>query len=432
MLMVDMSNSALPSSGPSRARQRFHLTLWVLQWLLGVSLVVAGTLKLALPLDQAVEMFPWAADIGALFPVTSVLDVLGGLGVLVPSLTRILPRLTVVAAVGVAALMTSAVVFYLLRDEPSEIAANIVLALIAAVIAWGRARVAPITGALPAPAAWIGELPPAAPPAEMAIFQLPTGSYLTRGALAIRGGSFVDQRRFAATAVLVQHPAGDLLIDAGFGAHAEEHIGMLPSFRRAQHELGSTVSDQLDAAGYDRRRLLGVLITHSHWDHVSGLDSLDVPVLLTADEQGYAERATDDRVFASVSAGHEIRPYAFDGPAYLGFPASHDFYGDGSVVIVPAAGHTTGSVIVFVTIPSGRRYAFIGDLTWQLDGVARRLERPLLMRMLADSDATQVRVDLLRIVAVADRMQAVPAHDQRGFDGIPELTASATSTEQSR
>jgi len=38
------------------------------------------------------------------------------------------------------------------------------------------------------------------------------------------------------------------------------------------------VSGQLDAAGYDRSRPLGVLVTHSHWDHVSGLDELAVPI----------------------------------------------------------------------------------------------------------------------------------------------------------
>jgi hypothetical protein len=32
-------------------------------------------------------------------------------------------------------------------------------------------------------------------------------------------------------------------------------------------------------------------------------------------------------------------------------------------------------VIVFVSPPTGPRYAFIGDLTWQIDGIRRRAER---------------------------------------------------------
>jgi N-acyl homoserine lactone hydrolase len=132
--------------------------------------------------------------------------------------------------------------------------------------------------------------------------------------------------------------------------------------------------------------------------------------------------------FATVARDHDIRDYAFEGPAYLGFPASHDFYGDGSVVIVPAAGHTTGSVIVFVTLPSAKRYAFIGDLTWQSDGITGRREKPLMMRMLADSDTRQVRQDMARIIAIKERMQVVPAHDRGSYDDIPLLAMSKAAS----
>ena len=80
-------------------------------------------------------------------------------------------------------------------------------------------------------------------------------------------------------------------------------------------------------------------------------------------------------------------------------------------------------MVVFVSVPSGRRYAFIGDLTWQLDGISRRVERPWLLRKLADSDPEQVRLGLLRVITLADLMQIVPAHDRNAYDGIPRLPA---------
>jgi N-acyl homoserine lactone hydrolase len=273
------------------------------------------------------------------------------------------------------------------------------------------------------PPAWAGPLPEAAPPPETAVYQLPTGTYETRAAFAVRGGSFRDKRHFAATAVLVRHPKGDLLIDAGFGSHIEAHLAALPRMQRAPHQVAETVSEQLDASGYDRGRLIGVLVTHSHWDHVSGLDELQVPIWMNSGERQYAAEDPGGKVFRTVSAGHEIHEYEFNGPPYLGFPSSFDVYGDGSVVIALAGGHTTGSVVVFVTVPSGKRYAFIGDLTWQLDGVRRRAERPLLMRKLADSDPGQVRQGLLRVIALAELMQIVPAHDRNAYDGIPRLPA---------
>lgn len=253
------------------------------------------------------------------------------------------------------------------------------------------------------------------------IHQLPTGSYSTRAALAFRGGSLFEVRQFAATPVLLQHPSGDVLLDAGFGRDFEQHLAMLPRFRRSPHTVGAPVIDQLAAAGYDPGRLVGILLTHSHWDHVSGIADLDVPILITADELSYAEHARDDRVFTAVAAGRTTRTYAFDGGPFEGFPVSHDLHGDGSIVIVPSPGHTTGSVIVFVTTVDEQRFAFIGDLAWQLDGVERNVDRPLLMRMLADSDRARVRADLATVGELASRWRIVPAHDARAFAGIPML-----------
>jgi len=253
----------------------------------------------------------------------------------------------------------------------------------------------------------------------MAIYQLPTGTYETRAVFALQGGSFRDKRRFAATAILVQHPKGDLLIDAGFGSDVEAHIATLPRIQRAPYNATRTVNEQLNAGGYDRQKLLGVLVTHAHWDHVSGLDQIQAPIWINSSELGYAAAESAAEVFRMVSAGHEIHQYELNGPPYLGFSSSLDVFGDGSVVIAFAGGHTTGSVVVFVTVPSGKRYAFIGDLTWQLDGIRQRVERPMLMRKVADSDAGQTRQGLLRVIALADLMQIVPSHDVNAYEGIP-------------
>lgn len=278
---------------------------------------------------------------------------------------------------------------------------------------------------LPVPAPWTDPLPTATPPADMAIHQLPTGTYETRAAFAVRGGSFRDKRQFASTAILIEHPSGDFLIDAGFGADVAKHVAMLPRFIRAPYETTRTVSEQLNTSGYDRSKLRGVILTHSHWDHSSGLDSLEVPVWMNQHEIDYAASDGDGKVFRSVSQGHDIHPYVFDGPPYLGFGSSLDVYGDGAMVLAKAGGHTPGSIVAFVTIPSGQRYAFIGDLTWQIDGIRRRVERPWLLRTLADSDVEEVRRGILRSAALTDLMQIVPAHDRAAYDGIPLLEGAA-------
>ena len=264
------------------------------------------------------------------------------------------------------------------------------------------------------------------------MFQLPTGTYQTRAVFAVSGGSVFDRRHFAATAVLIRHPKGDLLIDAGFGARVDDHIAMLPRIERAPYKRARTAREQLDAADYDFSRLLGVVVTHVHWDHVSGLDSMDVPIWMNSEEVGYGADDSHGAVFRTVSAGMRIRHYEMDDGPYLGFSESLDIHGDGSVVIAHAGGHTPGSVVVFVALPSGERYGLIGDLTWQCDGIADRKQRPWFLRSMTDVDPAEVRTGLDRCIALRDVVRLVPAHDVSAHDSIPLLPVTEASAGSGR
>ncbi|MCW5790445.1 MAG: MBL fold metallo-hydrolase [Polyangiaceae bacterium] len=227
-------------------------------------------------------------------------------------------------------------------------------------------------------------------------------------------------------AILVRHPRGDVLIDTGFGTDVDDDFARMPWFFRAStsYTRGEAARDTLARSGYDFTRLRAILLTHSHWDHASGLsDFPETPVWVTRAERAFIDEGGFLTAVAR-SAQARYEPYDFEGGAYLGFPASHDVYGDGSIVIVPAPGHTPGSVIVFVSVPTGERYAFIGDLVWQLEGITEREERPLVQRTLGDDDPAEVREQILRVAALAARfpeLRIVPAHDAREKGRIPEL-----------
>jgi len=302
-----------------------------------------------------------------------------------------------------------------------RIALLLVLALVGA--SWRAFSAAP----LPAPPPFAGELPPASPPADMAVFQLPTGITHRSAGFGYRGGSFRDKRDFVMTATLVKHPKGDLLIDTGFGRDIEAHVAAMPFFFRMTtgYERFRSAAEQLDAAGYDRARLRAVILTHAHWDHVSGLPDLaGTPVLVNATERTFISDGGWITAVARSCPGVRYEEYAFDGGPYLGFAKSHDVYGDGSVVLVPAPGHTPGSIVVFLTLPGGTRYALLGDLVWQREGILEREERSWLFRTLADSNPAEVRDNILKVAAIAARFPEivlVPAHDGRGFATIPTL-----------
>ncbi len=148
------------------------------------------------------------------------------------------------------------------------------------------------------------------------------------------------------------------------------------------------------------------------------------PVWVTEPEREFIASGNWRSAVARAAVGDRLVTYAFEGGPYLGFSSHHDVYGDGSVAVVPAPGHTPGSVIVFIAMPSGRRLAMVGDLVWQREGISLREERPWLQRSMADADAAAVRENILKVAALTKRfseLEVVPAHDQRSFESIPEL-----------
>ena len=287
---------------------------------------------------------------------------------------------------------------------------------------------------LPMPRPYAGPLPTATPPQELAVFAVVTGVNHRDAAFGYRGGSFFDRREFSMAGTLVRHPKGDLLIDTGFGRHIDEQFRTLPLLFRTItfYSLWQPAVDQLRTAGYDPKSLHAILLTHSHWDHVSGLpDFPGVPVWVTPPEREFI-RKSGRMDFCKLFTSIRYEEYGFEAGPYLGFPASHDVYGDGSIVVVPASGHTPGSVIIFVTLPSGTRYAFVGDLVYQLEGITQREERSWLVRRSgADEDAEGNRQNMLRLIALKERMPEliiVPAHDMRAFDQMPRLSPASSET----
>lgn len=117
-----------------------NIVLWVVQVLLGLMFVFHGYM-LAFQYQQAQKQ-PGMAYVGAL-PAglrnfIAVCEVLGGIGVILPALTGILPWLTPLAAALLAVVMLLAVVYHIQRKEYQNLGLNTVLALVAAFVAYGR------------------------------------------------------------------------------------------------------------------------------------------------------------------------------------------------------------------------------------------------------------------------------------------------------
>jgi uncharacterized membrane protein YphA (DoxX/SURF4 family) len=131
--------TSTPATAPNRG---LSIALWIVQGLLALTFAGTGVWKLATPIPELATMIPWAGQVSPAFLITTaVVDLAGGLGILLPSLTRILPRLTLLAALGCALLQVCAFVFHASRDELANTPFNVVLVALSLFVLWGRRRV---------------------------------------------------------------------------------------------------------------------------------------------------------------------------------------------------------------------------------------------------------------------------------------------------
>ena len=115
--------------------------LWIVQILLAALFLFAGAMKLVLPLDKLAGPVNLP---GALIRFIGVVEVLGALGLILPSALRIRPWLTPLAAVGLVIVMIGAVVITLVGGDRFAAVISLVVGLLAAFVAYGRWRLAPI------------------------------------------------------------------------------------------------------------------------------------------------------------------------------------------------------------------------------------------------------------------------------------------------
>lgn len=125
-----------------KTSKTLNIILWLTQGLLAALFLWNGFTKIFTPENFP---FPWLKENMSLGLITGIVDILGGIGIVLPTLLRIQPKLTIFAAYGMILLMIAGSIFHIARGEANAIGFNFFVALLAGFVAWGRQTKAPIT-----------------------------------------------------------------------------------------------------------------------------------------------------------------------------------------------------------------------------------------------------------------------------------------------
>ena len=122
-----------------------NVGFWVIQGVLALVFIMSGSMKLTRSKEQLAGQLPWVEDFSLpQIRVIGALELLGGVGLVLPALTGMMPWLTPLAAAGMVLVMIGASLTHYRRKEYSAIGGTAALFVLALLVVMGRFWIMPI------------------------------------------------------------------------------------------------------------------------------------------------------------------------------------------------------------------------------------------------------------------------------------------------
>jgi glyoxylase-like metal-dependent hydrolase (beta-lactamase superfamily II) len=220
---------------------------------------------------------------------------------------------------------------------------------------------------------------------------------------AVEAGGAFEPYTMARTAFQVNGAVGGVVIDSGMDKALAESLQ-----REGQREYDERAYARVIAAMGNAVR---VAVTHEHPDHIGGGARFPVPerlaerLAITGPQlEGLRALAPGGAVPPALA---KVKPIALSAPVRIA----------PGVVMIPADGHTPGSVMFYVRAWGGRELLFIGDVAWTMSNIRKPALRPRIVQDFfmtpAESRAkvaAQVRA-LHELSKAEPALIIVPSHD---------------------
>lgn len=242
----------------------------------------------------------------------------------------------------------------------------------------------------------------------------------------LRGGSVLRTREMPVTAAVIRHPRHGLIVcNTGLKepVTSDHRDGWLPRALLPEAIPAEALSAQMRAAGFDPAAVRWVVLTDLRMEHTGDAESFPrARVVVAKAEQEYAQGGPASYRRSDVDDIGNWKFVEFDPPAPLAtFRAHVDLLGDGSVVLIDAAGATPGAMAVLVRLRE-RPLVLAGSLA-AVPEMVRYAARPAAAYDIERWWDTIWRLKRFRDLVPA--LVVVPDRDPSGIAaaGVPSLRA---------
>jgi glyoxylase-like metal-dependent hydrolase (beta-lactamase superfamily II) len=238
-----------------------------------------------------------------------------------------------------------------------------------------------------------------------------------------------------ALVALIEHPAyGLTLFDTGYAQRMLDaterwpyRLYRLTTPLRLSPEL--EIARQLAERGIDPASIRRVIISHFHADHVAGLR--DFPTAAIVASQAALADLPGRRGFSALGRGYlpellppdlrrRAQPLApFKGPPLPHLGPTHDFFGDGSLLLVGMPGHARGQMGALLQTDEGP-VLLAADGAWTSRSIRERHPPSRMSYLITDDPrAMLATLDNLHAFSLArPDVRILPTHCPEVYAGV--------------
>jgi len=154
---------------------------------------------------------------------------------------------------------------------------------------------------------------------------------------------------------LIEHPDGTLLWDAGLSDSLAEGSPHTQA-NGTVTTVTATLRAQLEELGYQPADITYLALSHLHYDHAGNANAFVASIWLV-------QRPEHEAAFGDAQGFFDRSLYAdLEHSETMLLDGDHDVFGDGTVVIKSAPGHTPGHQVLFVDLAETGPVVLSGDL----------------------------------------------------------------------
>jgi glyoxylase-like metal-dependent hydrolase (beta-lactamase superfamily II) len=256
----------------------------------------------------------------------------------------------------------------------------------------------------------------AAPVIELYALDCGHAEFSDIGVFADDGSMNGQSRTLVDPCYLVRHPSGDLIWDTGLPETiADMPDGLTPEGFPAHFTVPVRLSGQLAQLGLAPADIEFVSFSHMHSDHTgNGNMFAGSTWIVDEDERARmfdAEHRADPRDFNNYGQLENAETRLIQGNL------DHDVFGDGSVLIMQAPGHTPGHTVLLVRLANAGPVLLTGDL-WHL---AESRERRLVPSFNTDRTQTLASMDKVEQLVRETGARVIRQHVPEDFAALPRF-----------